>query len=103
MGCITFAVDFQTIGIMKADKIITLAAKQATHIATRGLFLLLVVMFAECEVAQDDNQKTSEEDFCITGTWELNELRFLSGQRVDVQTGNEYLWYRISTGAIKSR
>ena len=94
MGCITFAVDFQTIGIMKADKIFTLATKQATYIAIRGLFLLLVVMFAECEVAQDDNQETAEEDFCITGTWELNELRFLSGQRIDVQTGNEYLWYR---------
>ena len=80
---------------MKADKIFTLATKHATHIATRGLFLLLVFMFVECEVAQDDNQKTAEEDFCITGTWELSELCFLSGQRVDVQTGNEYLWYRI--------
>ena len=79
---------------MKADKTYTLAMKRITHIATRGLVLTLFAMFVGCGVSQKDNREAAEEDFCITGTWELNELRFLSGQRVDVRTGYEYVWYR---------
>ena len=92
--CLTFAVVFQTIGFMKADKTYTLAMKRITRIATRGLLLMLFIMFVGCGVSQKDNREAAEEDFCITGTWELNELRFLSGHRVDVRTGYEYAWYR---------
>ena len=94
LECRTFAVVFQTIGFMKADKTYKLAMKRITHIATRGLVLTLFFMFVGCGVSQEDSREAAEEDFCITGTWELDELRFLSGQRVDVCTGYEYVWYR---------
>lgn len=91
--CRTFVADFSTITLMRADKIYTLEAKRLTYSATRRLLLCLVFMFAGCGVSQDNNQEETEE-FSIVGTWELNELLFLSGQRVDVRTGNEYVWYR---------
>lgn len=79
---------------MKADKTDnTLTTKRITRIAIWGLLLSLAFMFVACGVSQEDNQE-AEEDFSLTGTWELNELLFLSGQRVDVHTGYEYVWYR---------
>lgn len=85
--------DFPTITFMKAEKIYTMETKRLTYSATRRLLLCLVFMFAGCGVSQDNNQEETEE-FSIVGTWELNELQFLSGQRVDVRTGYEYVWYR---------
>lgn len=79
---------------MKADMINTLIAKGVTDVATRGLLLWMAFMLVGCEVSQEDKQDAVEEDFSITGTWELNELLLLSGQRVDVRTGYEYVWYR---------
>lgn len=72
----------------------TLIAKGLTDVATRGLLLWMAFMLVGCEVSQEDKQDAVEEDFSITGTWELNELLLLSGQRVDVRTGYEYVWYR---------
>ena len=74
--------------------IYTLTTKRLAYEATRGLLLWMVFMLVGCEVPQEDKQKSVEEDFSITGTWELNELLLLSGQRVDVHTGYEYVWYR---------
>ena len=63
-------------------------------VATMGLLLWLAFMFVGCDGSQENMQKATEEDFNITGAWELKELQFLSGQRVDVRTGYEYVWYR---------
>ena len=64
--------------------------------ALSWLLFFPVLLFTGCGVPAD-NQKvaTGEEDFSIVGTWELQEIHFLSGQRVDVRTGYEYVWYRI--------
>ena len=62
---------------------------------TGGLLLFLVLAVAGCGVREGDNRDVAEDEvFCIVGTWELNEIRFLTGQRVDVHTGYEYVWYR---------
>lgn len=62
---------------------------------TGGLLLFLVLAVAGCGVREGDNRDVAEEEvFSIVGTWELNEIRFLTGQRVDVHTGYEYVWYR---------
>lgn len=74
---------------MKADKRHMLARKRITLMAT----ITLLFMFVGCEVPQEERQSDTEE-FSITGTWELKELQLLSGERVDVRTGYEYLWYR---------
>lgn len=69
--------------------IYTLTTKRLAYEATRGLLLWMVFMLVGCEVPQEDKQKSVEEDFSITGTWELNELLFLSGQRVEDHWGSE--------------
>ncbi len=79
---------------MNADKTYSPTTKQTTLVATRGLLLSLVFMFVGCGVSQEDNQEATAEDFSLTGTWDLCELHFMSGQRVDVRTGYEYVWYR---------
>lgn len=79
---------------MKADKILILSTVRLACIATRGLLLWLAFMFVGCDSSLENRQKATEEDFSITGAWELKELQFLSGQRVDVRTGYEYVWYR---------
>ena len=62
---------------------------------TGGLLLFLVLAVAGCGVREGDNRDVAEDEvFSIVGTWELNEIRFLTGQRVDVHTGYEYVWYR---------
>lgn len=60
-----------------------------------GLLLFLVLAVAGCGGREGDNRDVADEEvFSIVGTWELNEIRFLTGQRVDVHTGYEYVWYR---------
>lgn len=62
---------------------------------TGGLLLFLVLAVAGCGVHEGDSRDVAEEEvFSIVGTWELNEIRFVTGQRVDVHTGYEYVWYR---------
>ena len=62
---------------------------------TGGLLLFLVLAVAGCGVHEGDSRDVAEDEvFSIVGTWELNEIRFLTGQRVDVHTGYEYVWYR---------
>lgn len=62
---------------------------------TGGLLLFLVLAVAGCGVREGDSRDVAEDEvFSIVGTWELNEIRFLTGQRVDVHTGYEYVWYR---------
>ena len=79
---------------MKADKTFIQVTMRLACVVTRRLLLWLAFVFIGCDVSQENSQKTSEEDFSITGAWELKELQFLSGQRVDVRTGYEYVWYR---------
>lgn len=93
MVCLTFAADFSTIAFMKTDKTYTLTTKRLVHIATSRLLFWLAFALVGCGDSQEERQKDAEE-FCIAGTWKLNELLFLSGQRVDVHTGYEYVWYR---------
>ena len=79
---------------MEADKTFILTTRRLARITTTGALLWLTFMFIGCGGSQENGQEPTEEDFIVTGTWELNELRFFSGQRVDVRTGYEYIWYR---------
>ena len=79
---------------MKADKTFILTTRSLARVTTTGLLLWQTVMFIGCGGSQENRQEAMEEYFVVTGTWELNELRFFSGQRVDVRTGYEYIWYR---------
>ena len=75
---------------MKAYKINTLIAKRIASVLRNGLLFGMILIFVGCGA----QEKQEEEKFSITGTWQLNELLFLSGQSVDVHTGYEYVWYR---------
>lgn len=79
---------------MKADTRYKSTGNRLTYEVTRRLLSFLVLILTGCGLPEDNQQEAEEEEFSIVGTWELNELRFLSGQRVDVRTGYEYVWYR---------
>ncbi len=65
--------------------------KRIASVLTNGLPFWMIFVLVGC-VAYEEHQEGV--DFSITGTWQLNELQFLSGQIVDVHTGYEYVWYR---------
>ena len=77
---------------MKADMIHTDMTKRIAWVMTSGMLFWMFFGFVRCGAHEEHHE---EEDFSITGTWQLNELQFLSGQSVDVHTEYEYVWYRI--------
>ncbi|MBQ8463759.1 MAG: hypothetical protein IJ544_06575 [Prevotella sp.] len=67
--------------------------KRLAVVVTGRLLFWLAFLLAGCGVSHEEQQDEGNE-FRITGTWELHELLLLSGQRVDVNTGYEHVWYR---------
>lgn len=63
--------------------------------ATKGLISILVLLLLGCTVSEEEMPDVAEEEFNIVGVWELNEIRFFYGQKVDVLTGYDYAWNRI--------
>jgi len=79
---------------MTKDNRYTLTTRRPVYAGAKTLLPLWVVLILMgCGVSEDNHQKETD-GFSIAGTWELNHLLFLSGQRVDVHTGYEYVWYR---------
>jgi len=78
---------------MKKENRYTLTTRRPAYAATKMLLLWGALILIGCGTSEDGHQKETDK-FSIVGTWELNHLLFLSGQRVDVRTGCEYVWCR---------
>lgn len=80
--------------MMKTERTYTPSTRRPANTATKKLILWLALIVVGCGVSEMEHREEAE-DFSIAGTWQLDHLLFLSGQRVDVHTGCEYVWYRI--------